>query len=115
MSAHQQDAGGVGGLVERLREGARDLHPYSLGEIDSPSLNVALPAYLNQAADLIERFQPAVAWACKTCNSPRAVDPCQKCGTALTKPADGWEWPGLPDIARIRALARAATASPSPT
>ncbi|HEY1071473.1 hypothetical protein [Brevundimonas sp.] len=47
-----------------------------------------------------------VEWACMTCNSPRAVDPCQKCGTALTKPADGWEWPGLPDIDRIRELAR---------
>lgn len=48
----------------------------------------------------------AVMWACKTCNSPRAVDPCPKCGTSLTKPADGWSWPGLPDIDRIRELAR---------
>jgi hypothetical protein len=47
-----------------------------------------------------------VAWACVKCNSPRSVDPCPKCGTPLTKPADGWEWPGLPDIDRIRALAR---------
>lgn len=47
-----------------------------------------------------------VAWACKTCNSPRSIDPCPKCGTSLTKPADGWEWPGLPDINRIRELAR---------
>lgn len=48
----------------------------------------------------------AVAWACATCNSPRAVNPCPKCGTALTKPADGWDWPRLPDIERIRELAR---------
>lgn len=48
----------------------------------------------------------AVAMGCRTCNSPRAVDPCPKCGTALTKPADGWEWPGLTDIERIRELAR---------
>ena len=47
-----------------------------------------------------------VAWACKQCNSPRSVDPCPKCGTPLTKPADGWTWPVLPDIERIRALAR---------
>lgn len=47
-----------------------------------------------------------VAWACKTCNSPRSIDPCPKCGTPLTKPAAGWEWPGLPDINRIRELAR---------
>ena len=47
-----------------------------------------------------------VAWACIKCNSPRSEDPCPKCGTALTKPADGWEWPTLPDIDRIRALAR---------
>lgn len=58
---------------------------------------------------LASRVHPAgepVAWACLTCNSPRSVDPCPKCGTALTKPADGWEWPGLPDIGRIRELAR---------
>lgn len=47
-----------------------------------------------------------VAWACVKCNSTRSVDPCPKCGTALTKPADGWDWPTLPDIDRIRALAR---------
>jgi hypothetical protein len=47
-----------------------------------------------------------VAWACLTCNSPRTVDPCPKCGTPLVKPADGWQWPGLPDIERIRELAR---------
>lgn len=47
-----------------------------------------------------------VAWACLHCNSPRAVDPCQKCGTPLQKPADGWHWPSLPDVDRIRALAK---------
>nr|WP_313425320.1 hypothetical protein [Brevundimonas diminuta] len=52
-----------------------------------------------------EDAQP-VAWACLTCNSPRAVDPCPKCGTALTEPAKGWVWPRTPDVARIRALAR---------
>ncbi|SPU44280.1 hypothetical protein [Brevundimonas diminuta] len=52
-----------------------------------------------------EEAQP-VAWACLTCNSPRAVDPCPKCGTALTEPAKGWVWPRTPDVARIRALAR---------
>jgi hypothetical protein len=50
--------------------------------------------------------EPPVAWACITCNSPRTVDPCPKCGTPLTEPAKGWEWPTLPDVARIRELAR---------
>jgi hypothetical protein len=45
-------------------------------------------------------------WHCKKCSSPRAIDPCQKCGGTLAKDASGWEWPGLPDIARIRSLAR---------
>lgn len=51
-------------LVERLREGARDLHPYCLDEVDSPHLNVALPAYLNEAADRIEANAQgeAVGW-----------------------------------------------------
>lgn len=45
-------------------------------------------------------------WACKSCNSPRAIDPCIKCGATLTKPADGWDWPAIPDVDKIRALAR---------
>lgn len=40
-------------LADRLEEAAQDLHPYSLGEIESPSLNCALPAYLNEAARLL--------------------------------------------------------------
>ncbi len=47
-----------------------------------------------------------VAKACKTCNAPRAVSPCFKCGGELFEPADGWEWPALPPIDRIRELAR---------
>lgn len=43
---------------------------------------------------------------CKTCNGPRAVSPCHKCGGALQPAADGWEWPELPSIDRIRELAR---------
>jgi len=45
-------------------------------------------------------------WACVKCNSPRSINPCPKCGTALTRPSDGWTWPDLPDIDRIRELAR---------
>lgn len=52
------------------------------------------------------RAESPVAWFCKACNSPRAIAPCQKCNGALQAPADGWEWPDLPDIDRIRALAR---------
>lgn len=55
-------------------------------------------------SELVERLR--VAWACVKCNSPRSIDPCPKCGTPLTKPADGWVWPGLPDINRVRELAR---------
>lgn len=43
--------GSDGELILRLRTGARDLHPYSVGEVDSPRLDVSLPAYLNEAAD----------------------------------------------------------------
>lgn len=52
------------------------------------------------------RDEAPVAWACTVCNSPRSIDPCPKCGRAVTKPADGWEWPDTPDIHRIRTLAR---------
>jgi hypothetical protein len=52
------------------------------------------------------RAESPVAWFCKACNSPRAIAPCQKCNGALQASADGWEWPDLPDIDRIRALAR---------
>jgi len=55
----------------------------------------------------VQALREAVAWSCKACNSPRpGTDTCWKCGGPLKKPADGWEWPGLPDIARIRALAK---------
>ena len=65
---------------------------------DAATRSALEPASLHKGED--------VARACLTCNSPRSVDPCPKCGTALTKPADGWDWPGLPDIGRIRELAR---------
>lgn len=45
-------------------------------------------------------------WACTTCGSPRAINPCPKCGSPLKKPAGGWKWPTLPDIDHIRKLAR---------
>lgn len=78
-------------------------HPIdrSRARTDADALAVVLSAFSARGEGT-----EAVAWACKTCNSPRAVDPCPKCGTALTKPADGWEWPFLPDIDRIRELAR---------
>lgn len=37
-------------LVERLREGAADLHGFCVDEVEVPSINVALPAYLREAA-----------------------------------------------------------------
>lgn len=41
-------------LPQLLREGADDLHPFAVGDTDQPSMNCALPAYLNEAAAMIE-------------------------------------------------------------
>ena len=46
-------------LADRLDDAARGLHPYSLGELASPSLDAALPAYLRAAAQALRR-QPSV-------------------------------------------------------
>jgi len=46
-------------LAGLLEQAAIDLHPYSLGEVDAPCLNVALPAYLNEAAAAL-RQSPTV-------------------------------------------------------
>ncbi len=43
---------------------------------------------------------------CAACNSPRTGDVCRKCGGPLRDPHPDWEWPSLPDIDAIRALAR---------
>lgn len=43
---------------------------------------------------------------CQTCNSVRAVDPCFKCGTALTEAHPEWVEPALPDVAAIREAAK---------
>jgi hypothetical protein len=43
---------------------------------------------------------------CAACNSPRTGDACRKCGAPLRDPHPDWEWPSLPDIDAIRALAR---------
>lgn len=45
---------------------------------------------------------------CQRCNAPRAASPCHKCGGPLSEvdPALDWEELELPDIARIRALAK---------
>lgn len=66
----------------------------------------ATPEWIEKWNRRSDEQAEVVAWACVKCNSPRSVDPCPKCGTPLTKPADGWEWPTLPDIGRIRELAR---------
>jgi hypothetical protein len=54
----EPQGGGVrqhGDLLERLEEGARDLHPFCLGEVDSPYIHGSLPAYLNEAAQVIRQ------------------------------------------------------------
>lgn len=43
---------------------------------------------------------------CDQCNAPRKTDICTKCGSETHEPAAGWEYPDLPDIDKIRALAR---------
>jgi hypothetical protein len=43
---------------------------------------------------------------CPACNSQRPGTTCWKCGTATVEPCDGWEYPDLPPVDRIRALAR---------
>ena len=51
----------VESLVERLRQGALDLHPYAVGDTSEPVMNCALPAYLNDAADRILALEAQVA------------------------------------------------------
>lgn len=43
---------------------------------------------------------------CPQCNSQRMGDECWKCGTATIVPSVGWEYPALPDIELIRAVAK---------
>jgi hypothetical protein len=43
---------------------------------------------------------------CPECNSQRTGDSCWKCGTETAIPAKGWEYPAMPPIDRIRALAK---------
>ena len=43
---------------------------------------------------------------CHSCNSQRSGAACWKCGSELKPVADGWEYPKLPPIDRIRELAR---------
>lgn len=91
----------IDGMQATICEALLDAFPMA----DKVADNYAAVAAKAVAANARLR-RPLVAWACLTCNSSRSVDPCPKCGTALTKPADGWVWPGLPDIGRIRELAR---------
>lgn len=43
---------------------------------------------------------------CPKCNSERKGETCQKCGTETTIPCEGWTYPELPPIDRIRELAK---------
>lgn len=43
---------------------------------------------------------------CRMCHSPRSTEVCKKCGSSTFKPCEGWENPAVPDVDRIRALAR---------
>ena len=43
---------------------------------------------------------------CPNCNCERKGDFCWKCSEALIVPCDGWAYPLLPDVTRIRELAK---------
>lgn len=43
---------------------------------------------------------------CKKCHSPRQGAICHKCGDPTIKPCSGWDEPEVPQITRIRELAR---------
>lgn len=43
---------------------------------------------------------------CPSCNSYRPSNPCWKCNTTTIIPIDNWEYPKLPDVNRIRELAK---------
>ena len=43
---------------------------------------------------------------CPKCNLERKLEFCQKCGTETTIPCDGWDYPVLPPIEKIRELAK---------
>ena len=43
---------------------------------------------------------------CKSCGSPRNSKVCHKCGADTFVPHDGWVNPKLPDIEKIRMLAK---------
>lgn len=43
---------------------------------------------------------------CPKCNSSREGSICWKCNSDTKLPAPGWEYPRLPDVTRIRELAR---------
>lgn len=46
-------------ITENLRQAAVDLHPWFVGDAKTFSVDCALPAYLNDAADEIERLRAA--------------------------------------------------------
>lgn len=76
-----------------------------IARLDPDTVRSIITELLARRAPATQKLE-AVVWACTKCNSPRSIDPCPKCGTPLEKPADGWHWPTLPDVDRIRALAR---------
>lgn len=47
-----------------------------------------------------------MAMRCQKCNTPRAVDPCFKCGSPLEEGHPDWAEPELPSVEPLRALAK---------
>lgn len=43
---------------------------------------------------------------CRECNAPRKGETCWKCGTVTHVPHPSWEYPAMPPVDRIRALAK---------
>lgn len=51
-------------------------------------------------------LKPPTRMRCQKCNAPRQGVTCHKCGSELKVTPDNWDELELPDVARIRALAR---------
>lgn len=90
-----------------------DYAEMTFGEASAKAMTVEPDTFLalNDLPELIalarrDGVEEPVDGSCKSCNAPRPSSPCWKCGGEVKPVAEGWEWPGLTDIGRIRELAR---------
>jgi len=76
-----------------------DTVPYLLIEILDPPEPLRIH-------DIYKITVPDTWMYCKTCNAPREGEQCWKCNGDTTKPCEGWSFTKLPDINKIRVLAK---------